>query len=211
MLTPMTTQLESLRKHSVVVADTGDIDAVARWKPQDATTNPSLLLASAADPRYRPLLERAMAQAGGDAGLSMDWLFVQFGREILKHVAGRVSTEVDARLSFDTEKSIEKARRLVALYEKVGVGRERVLGADHLRHQAAEKIDVGERVGLGTAEEVIVAVAAVHREVLGHDRLGADQVCAGTGIDDDVGRRVAQIVRAGRDRRAPTPARRAGL
>jgi len=127
MLTPMTTQLESLRKHSVVVADTGDIDAVARWKPQDATTNPSLLLASAADPRYRPLLERAMAQAGGDAALSMDWLFVQFGREILKHVAGRVSTEVDARLSFDTEKSIEKARRLVALYEKVGVGRERVL------------------------------------------------------------------------------------
>ena len=63
MLTPMTTQLESLRKHSVVVADTGDIDAVARWKPQDATTNPSLLLASAADPRYRPLLERSMAQA----------------------------------------------------------------------------------------------------------------------------------------------------
>src|SRR6267142_1138344 len=97
----MTNQLESLRKHSVVVADTGDIDAVARWKPQDATTNPSLLLASAADPRYRPLLERAMAQAGGDAALSMDWLFVQFGREILKHVAGRVSTEVDARLSFD--------------------------------------------------------------------------------------------------------------
>src|SRR5256886_11799021 len=91
----MTTQLESLRKHSVVVADTGDIDEVARWKPQDATTNPSLLLASAADPRYRPLLERAMAQAGGDAALSMDCLFVHFGREILKHVAGRVSTEVD--------------------------------------------------------------------------------------------------------------------
>src|SRR2546428_13559233 len=127
MRTPMTTQLESLRKHSVVVADTGDIDAVARWKPQDATTNPSLLLASAADPRYRPLLERGMAEAGGDAALSMDCLVVQFGREILKHVAGRVSTEVDARLSFDAVKSIEKARRLVALYEKVGVGRERVL------------------------------------------------------------------------------------
>src|SRR5437879_9239258 len=81
MLTPMTTQLESLRKHSVVVADTGDIDAVARWKPQDATTNPSLLLASAADPRYWPLLERAMAQAGGDPALSMDCLFVQFRSE----------------------------------------------------------------------------------------------------------------------------------
>src|ERR1700704_1458363 len=123
----MTTHLESLKKHSLVVADTGDIDAVARWKPQDATTNPSLLLASAADPRYRPLLERSMAQAGGDAALSMDLLFVQFGREILKHIPGRVSTEVDARLSFDTEKSVEKARRLIALYEKTGVGRERVL------------------------------------------------------------------------------------
>src|SRR5437667_3197531 len=127
MLTPMTTQLESLCKHSVVVADTGDIDAVARWKPQDATTNPSLLLASAADPRYRPRLERAMALAGGDAALSMDCLFVQFGREILQPVAGRVSTAVDARLSFDAEKSIEKARRLAALYEKAGIGRERIL------------------------------------------------------------------------------------
>src|SRR2546427_11241009 len=97
----MTTHLESLKKYSLVVADTGDIDAVARWKPQDATTNPSLLLASAADPRYRPLLERALAQAGGDAALSMGWLLVQFAREILKHVAGRVSTEVDARLSLD--------------------------------------------------------------------------------------------------------------
>src|SRR5438034_11691161 len=114
----MTTQLESLRKHSVVVADTGDIDEVARWKPQDATTNPSLLLASAADPRYRPLLERAMAQARGDAALSMDCLVVQFGREILKHVARSVSTEVDARLSFYTQNSNVKARRLVAPSEK---------------------------------------------------------------------------------------------
>ncbi|HXM80374.1 MAG TPA: transaldolase [Burkholderiales bacterium] len=123
----MTTQLESLRKHSLVVADTGDIDAVARWKPQDATTNPSLLLASAAEPRFRHLLDSAVRQAKGDAALAMDWLFVHFGTEILKHVAGRVSTEVDARLSFDTEKSIERARRLVALYEKAGVRRERVL------------------------------------------------------------------------------------
>src|SRR2546427_11889039 len=105
MLTPMATQLESLRKHSVVVADTGDIDAVARWKPQDATTNPSLLLASAADPRYRPLLERAMAQAGGGPALSMDCLFVQFRREVLKHVARRVAHEDDARLSFDARKA----------------------------------------------------------------------------------------------------------
>jgi transaldolase len=123
----MTTQLESLKSHSLVVADTGDIDAVARWKPQDATTNPSLLLTSAEDPRYQPLVDKAIRDARGDIGAAMDALFVQFGVRILKHVAGRVSTEVDARLSFDTEKSIDKARRLIALYEKEGVSRKRVL------------------------------------------------------------------------------------
>jgi transaldolase len=112
----MTTQLDSLKNHSLVVADTGDIEAIAKWKPQDATTNPSLLLASAEDPRYRHLMDR-----------DMDQVFVNFGREILKYIPGRVSTEVDARLSFDTEKSIEKARRFVSLYEKAGVKRERVL------------------------------------------------------------------------------------
>src|SRR3954471_7765558 len=123
----MTTHLESLKKYSLVVADTGDIDAVAKWKPQDATTNPSLLLTSAQDPRYQPLVERAIRDADGDVGAAVDALFVQFGVRILKHVAGRVSTEVDARLSFDTEKSIDKARRLIALYEKEGVSRSRVL------------------------------------------------------------------------------------
>jgi transaldolase len=112
----MTSQLDSLRQHSLVVADTGDIEAVARWKPQDATTNPSLLLASAEEPRFRHLIDR-----------DVDQVFVNFGREILKHIPGRVSTEVDARLSFDTAKSIEKARRFISLYEKAGVKRERVL------------------------------------------------------------------------------------
>jgi transaldolase len=112
----MTNQLESLKKHSLVVADSGDIDAVARWKPQDATTNPSLLLAASQDARYRRLLDA-----------DMDRMFVNFGCEILKHVAGRVSTEVDARLSFDTERSIEKARRFISLYEKQNVSRSRVL------------------------------------------------------------------------------------
>src|SRR5690242_2032054 len=123
----MTTHLDSLKNHSLVVADTGDIEAVARWKPQDATTNPSLLLASAEDPRYRRLVDAAISGARGDVALAMDNLFVQFGREILKYVAGRVSTEVDARLSFDLEGSIARARRLIALYEKQGVSRERVL------------------------------------------------------------------------------------
>jgi transaldolase len=112
----MPTQLESLRKQSVVVADSGDIEAVARWKPQDATTNPSLLLASAEDPRFRHLVDR-----------DVDRVFVNFGCEILRHIPGRVSTEVDARLSFDTAKSIEKAERFISLYERAGVKRDRVL------------------------------------------------------------------------------------
>jgi len=121
------TQLDSLREYSLVVADTGDIEAVARWKPQDATTNPSLLLTSAEDPRYRHLVDAAIKDTDGDTALAMDRLFVQFGREILKHVQGRVSTEVDARLSFDREGSLARARRLISLYEKAGVGREKVL------------------------------------------------------------------------------------
>jgi transaldolase len=112
----MPSQLESLKKHSLVVADSGDIDAVARWKPQDATTNPSLLLTASQDARYRHLLDA-----------DMDRMFVNFGCEILKHVAGRVSTEVDARLSFDADASIAKARKFVSLYEKHGASRERVL------------------------------------------------------------------------------------
>ncbi|MGA8049242.1 MAG: transaldolase [Burkholderiales bacterium] len=123
----MTSQLESLRRHSVVVADTGDIDAAARWKPRDATTNPSLLLAAAGDPRYRHLIEDAVARGKGDTEATMDQLFVSFGREILGHIPGRVSTEVDARLSFDSEGSIAKARRLIGLYEAAGVPRARVL------------------------------------------------------------------------------------
>jgi transaldolase len=123
----MMSQLDSLSQHSLVVADTGDIEAVARWKPQDATTNPSLLLTSSEDPRFRHLVDAAIKEARGDASLAMDALAVQFGREILKHVRGRVSTEVDARLSFETRASMERARRIIGLYERLGVGRERIL------------------------------------------------------------------------------------
>jgi transaldolase len=108
----------------VVVADTGDIDAVAKWRPQDTTTNPSLLLSAAQDPRYRSLVEGSLGQ---DVESSVERLFVAFGREILAHIPGRVSTEVDARLSFDTERSVAKARKLIALYEAQGVRRERIL------------------------------------------------------------------------------------
>jgi transaldolase len=120
-------QLDSLRQLSLVVADTGDIDAVARWKPQDATTNPSLVLASAEDPRSRRFVTQALERTRNDPIAAIDWLFVLFGAEILKHIPGRVSTEVDARLSFDEQGSIEKARRFVSLYEEIGIPKDRVL------------------------------------------------------------------------------------
>jgi transaldolase len=128
----MPSQLEALRQHSVIVADTGDIDAIARWRPQDATTNPSLIFKAAQESRYRPLVDQALAAAVRPPGeerldATLDHLFVGFGRRILELVPGRVSTEVDARLSFDTDATERKARRLIDLYEAGGVSRERVL------------------------------------------------------------------------------------
>src|SRR5262249_21304025 len=115
-------------------ADTGDIEAIAEHRPQDATTNPSLLLKAAQQPHYQHLVDEALDLArrgtGDQAARAeefMDRLFVAFGCEILKVVPGRVSTEVDARLSFDTAGTLVKARRLIDLYDQAGVGRERVL------------------------------------------------------------------------------------
>ena len=126
--------LDSLKRVTTVVADTGDIEAMRQFRPQDATTNPSLLLKAAQQPQYRPLVEAALADAERVGGTGskrteafMDRLAVNFGREILKIVPGRVSTEVDARLSFDTAGTIAKARELIGLYENAGVGRERIL------------------------------------------------------------------------------------
>jgi len=126
--------LDSLKRVTTVVADTGDIEAMRQFRPQDATTNPSLLLKAAQQPAYRPLVEAARAEAdrlsAGDARRTeafMDRLAVNFGLEILKIVPGRVSTEVDARLSFDTAGTVAKARELIGLYEAAGIGRERIL------------------------------------------------------------------------------------
>jgi len=128
------TLLESLKRYTTVVADTGDIEAIARHRPQDATTNPSLLFHAAQKPEYRHLVEEAsdLAQEHGGGHEEMaeefiDRLFVLFGCEILKVVPGRVSTEVAARLSFDTTGTIAKARKLISLYEKNGAARERIL------------------------------------------------------------------------------------
>ncbi|MDH4585310.1 transaldolase [Pseudomonas sp. BN415] len=123
----MTSKLDKLKQYTTVVADTGDLDAIARLKPVDATTNPSLLLKAAAMPRYAELLDSAMNGAGDDLGLACDRFGVAVGQEILKVIPGRISTEVDARLSFDTDATLRRAERLMGLYEEAGIGRERVL------------------------------------------------------------------------------------
>lgn len=127
-------KLEQIKTMTTVVADTGDFGAIAEFRPQDATTNPSLLYKAARMPQYRELVEDAVAfgvdtgtDASGQARWTMDKLAVNFGTEILKIVPGRVSTEIDARLSFDTEATVRRAEDLMALYDGEGVDRERVL------------------------------------------------------------------------------------
>ncbi|MBS0621351.1 MAG: transaldolase, partial [Verrucomicrobia bacterium] len=127
-------KLEKLRKLTTVVSDTGDIEAIGKYRPTDATTNPSLIYSAVQMPQYQHLLKDALnygrqngRQLHEQVALVLDKLTVNFGQEILKIVPGRVSTEVDARLSFDIEGSIRKGRRLIALYEEVGINRERIL------------------------------------------------------------------------------------
>ena len=147
--------LDSLKTCTVVVADTGDIESIARYKPQDATTNPSLLFQAAQKKPYAHLVEKALAEAaeaGGDRSSQseafMDGLFVAFGREILKLIPGRVSTEVDARLSFDTEGTVAKGRRLIELYEQFGVDRDRVLIKIASTWEGIRAAEVLEREGI---------------------------------------------------------------
>ncbi|MDO8697115.1 MAG: transaldolase family protein, partial [Pseudomonas sp.] len=123
----MTSKLDQLKQFTTVVADTGDLDAIAKLQPVDATTNPSLLLKAASLPRYAPLLANAMGNCAGDLCLACDLFGATVGQEILKLIPGRISTEVDARLSFDTQATLRRAERLIGIYEDSGVGRERVL------------------------------------------------------------------------------------
>ncbi|MBL8349835.1 MAG: transaldolase [Burkholderiaceae bacterium] len=121
-------QLDQLRQFTTVVADTGNFRQLAQFAPRDATTNPSLILKAVQQPEYAPLLaDTVAAQRGQPLEAIVDQVLVRFGREILKVVPGRVSTEVDARLSFDTAATLERARRLIGLYEAADVPRERVL------------------------------------------------------------------------------------
>lgn len=124
----MPNQLESLRQYTTVVADTGDFDVMREHRPTDATTNPSLILKAVRKERYRPLLDKVVKDyAGAYPAALVDQLLVAFGQEILRIIPGRVSTEVDARLSFDTQKTIARARNIISLYEAAGIERERVL------------------------------------------------------------------------------------
>jgi transaldolase len=129
--------LEQLRKYTVVVADTGDIQAMEEFRPQDATTNPSLITAAAQMPQYQPIVDGVLKDARSELGegatdkdvanLAFKRLAIEFGKKILKIVPGRVSTEVDARLSFDTEKTIAQAREIIGLYHKAGITNDHVL------------------------------------------------------------------------------------
>jgi len=121
-------QLEQLKQYTTVVADTGDFQSIKAYAPQDATTNPSLILKAVQKPEYRPLLEKTIADfPNASTEEIVDRLLIAFGTEILKFVPGRVSTEIDAALSFDTEATVAKGRELIALYEAAGIERARVL------------------------------------------------------------------------------------
>ena len=127
-------QLEALKSMTIVVADTGDIEAIRQYQPEDATTNPSLILSAAALPQYAPLIDNAIAygkKQSDDRAQQLidaeDKLAVNIGLEILNFIPGRISTEVDARLSYDSAATVAKARKIIALYQAAGVGRERIL------------------------------------------------------------------------------------
>ncbi|AWX13578.1 transaldolase [Mergibacter septicus] len=148
-------QLDVLRSMTVVVADTGDIEAIKKYQPQDATTNPSLILSAAALPQYATLIDDAVAYAKSkstDKAQQLidaeDKLAVNIGLEILKFVPGRISTEVDARLSYDTAATVEKARKLVALYNEAGVGNERILIKIASTWQGIKAAEILEKEGI---------------------------------------------------------------
>jgi len=150
--------LDHLRQYTVVVADTGDIEAMEEFRPQDATTNPSLITAAAQLPQYQPIVDGVLLEArkelGADAtdaaiaNLAFQRLAIAFGRKILAIVPGRVSTEVDARLSYDTAATIAQARSIIAQYDAAGIGRERVLVKIASTWEGIRAAEVLEREGI---------------------------------------------------------------
>ena len=152
--------LDQLKQHTTVVADTGDFAAMAQFLPQDATTNPSLILKAVQKPEYQPLFEAAVkANAGESTNDIMDHVLVAFGLEILKIVPGRVSTEVDARLSFDTEASLVKARRIIKLYEAQGIDKKRILIKLASTWEGIKAAEVLEKEGIHTNLTLMFSLA----------------------------------------------------
>ncbi len=149
------TQLDDLKKFTTVVADTGDFESIKKYSPQDATTNPTLIFKAVQQAEYKPLLEKAIADNKGSslsgdalAKKIIDDLLIAFGTKILEIVPGRVSTEVDARLSFDVEATVEKARYLIGLYEKAGISRDRILIKIASTWEGARAAEVCEKEGI---------------------------------------------------------------
>jgi transaldolase len=150
--------LEQLRQYTVVVADTGDIEAMEKFRPQDATTNPSLIAAAAQMPHYQPIVDGVLVEARNELGagavdtavanLAFQRLAVAFGKKILEIVPGRVSTEVDARLSYDTSATIAQARTIIAQYDSAGIGRERILIKIASTWEGIRAAEVLEREGI---------------------------------------------------------------
>ena len=166
----MTTLLESLRQHTTVVADTGDFESIRAFRPTDATTNPSLILKAVQQDAYRHLLEKTVHDApNATASELVDRLLVAFGAEILRIVPGRVSTEVDARLSFDAQASIERARNIIELYEAAGISRQRVLiklASTWEGIQAAKQLEAeGIHCNLTLLFSLTQAIACAHAKV----------------------------------------------
>jgi transaldolase len=142
-------QLEQLKQFTTVVADTGDFQSIKAYTPRDATTNPSLILKAVQKAEYQPLLEQAVrAHPQVSTGEIIDHLLIAFGAEILKIIPGRVSTEVDAGLSFDRDATVDKGRALIALYEQAGIGRERVLIKIAATWEGIRAAEILEREGI---------------------------------------------------------------
>jgi transaldolase len=142
-----------------VVADTGEVDAIKRLKPQDATTNPSLIFKAAGMPQYAKFIDDAIAYGKGDLDKTMDKLAVNFGAEITKIVPGYVSTEVDARISFDTDAIIEKARSLIAMYKEVGIDKSRILIKVAATWEGIQAAKVLEKEGITCNMTLIFSIA----------------------------------------------------
>lgn len=155
----MTTILEKLKKVTTVVADTGDFNAIKKFAPQDATTNPSLVYKAAMMEEYAHIVDEAVAYGEGDLSVTMDKLAVAFGTEITKIVPGYVSTEVDARLSFDTDATIQKARDIIKMYDEIGVKKERILVKIAATWEGIQAAKVLEKEGVTCNLTLIFSIA----------------------------------------------------